>query len=93
MRSACIPVLGRGFEPAEDSGRNAHPVVVIAYQTWKERYHSDPNIIGRIQMLNGVKHTIVGVAPEGFYGTFVGYSFPVLGAGFDGGIAVHRRRL
>jgi len=26
-------------------------------------------------MLNGVKHTIVGVAPAGFYGTFVGYSF------------------
>ena len=26
-------------------------------------------------MLNGVKHTIVGVAPEGFHGTFVGYSF------------------
>src|SRR5207248_6019981 len=27
------------------------------------------------QMLNGVQHTIIGVAPEGFYGTFVGYSF------------------
>ena len=26
-------------------------------------------------MLNGVKHTIIGVAPQGFYGTFVGYSF------------------
>ena len=69
------PVLGRGFEPADDVGRNAHPVAVIAYQTWQDRYHGDPNIIGRIQMLNGVKHTIIGVAPEGFYGTFVGYSF------------------
>ena len=69
------PVLGRGFEPAEEVGQNAHPVVVIAYQTWQDRYHRDPNIIGRIQMLDGVKHTIVGVAPEGFYGTFVGYSF------------------
>src|SRR5580704_8235141 len=27
------------------------------------------------QMLNGVQHTIIGVAPEGFEGTFVGYSF------------------
>src|SRR5260370_41261306 len=26
-------------------------------------------------MLNGVRHTIIGVAPEGFYGTFVGYKF------------------
>ena len=26
-------------------------------------------------MLNGVPHTIIGVTPEGFYGTFVGYAF------------------
>ena len=26
-------------------------------------------------MLNGVQHTIIGVTPEGFHGTFVGYSF------------------
>jgi predicted permease len=69
------PILGRGFEPAEEYGRNAHPVTVISYQAWRDRYHGDPNIIGRTQMLAGVKHTIVGVAPEGFYGTFVGYSF------------------
>ena len=25
--------------------------------------------------MNGVKHTIIGVAPPGFYGTFVGYFF------------------
>src|SRR6202022_4236145 len=69
------PILGRGFEPAENFGRNAHPVTVISYQMWKERYQGDLAIIGRTQMLNGVKHTIIGVAPEGFYGTFVGYAF------------------
>jgi len=69
------PILGRGFAPGEDQGRNAHPVTVISYQAWKDRYQSDPAIIGRTQMLNGVQHTIIGVAPEGFYGTFVGYSF------------------
>ncbi len=68
------PILGRGFEPAENSGRNAHPVVVISYQMWKERFHGDPAIIGRAQMLNGMPHTIIGVAPEGFYGTFVGWA-------------------
>jgi len=35
------PILGRGFEPAENTGRNAHPVVVISYQMWKERFHGD----------------------------------------------------
>jgi len=69
------PVLGRGFLPGEDAGRNAHPVTVISYQAWQDRYHGDPTIIGKTQMLNGLPHTIVGVAPEGFYGTFVGYAF------------------
>jgi macrolide transport system ATP-binding/permease protein len=67
------PILGRGFEPGEDSGRNAHPVTVISYQLWQGRFKGDPQIIGKTQRLNGVPHTIVGVAPEGFYGTFVGW--------------------
>ncbi len=69
------PILGRGFTPEEGTGRNAHPVTVIAYRTWKDRYNFDPTIIGRTQLLNGVQHTIIGVAPERFHGTFVGYSF------------------
>jgi macrolide transport system ATP-binding/permease protein len=68
------PILGRGFEASEDSGRNAHPVTVISYQLWKGRFKGDPEIIGKTQRLNGVVHTIIGVAPEGFYGTFVGWA-------------------
>jgi len=68
-------LLGRGFRPEEGEGRNAHPVTVISYRTWKDRYGGDPNIIGRLQYLNGVQHTIIGVAPERFHGTFIGYSF------------------
>jgi macrolide transport system ATP-binding/permease protein len=69
------PFLGRGFLPEEDKGRNAHPVTVISYRTWRDRYKGDPEIIGKTQILNGVRHTIVGVAQEGFDGTFVGYAF------------------
>ena len=47
------PMLGRGFEPAEDVGRNAHPVTVISYWVWKERFHGDPAVIGKTQVLNG----------------------------------------
>jgi putative ABC transport system permease protein len=68
------PILGRGFEPAEDFGRNAHPVTVISYQMWKERFKGDPGIAGKTQMLNAMPYTIIGVAPEGFYGTFVGWA-------------------
>lgn len=69
------PILGRGFSPEEETGRNAHPVTVISYWMWKQRYHSDPEIIGKQQVLNQVPYTIVGVAPENFYGTFVGYAW------------------
>jgi macrolide transport system ATP-binding/permease protein len=68
------PFLGRGFEPAEETGRNAHPVVVIAYKMWHDRFESDPQILGKTQLLNGLPHTIIGVAPQGFNGTFVGYA-------------------
>jgi predicted permease len=69
------PILGRGFRPGDDVGFNAHPDVVIGYRTWKERFNGDPNVIGRAQIVNGLPHTIVGVTPEDFHGTFVGYSF------------------
>src|SRR6202158_829745 len=68
------PILGRGFEAGEDSGRSAHPMTVISYQLWQGRFKGDPQIIGKTQRLNGVLHTIVGVAPPGFYGTFVGWA-------------------
>src|SRR5467141_2706094 len=69
------PILGRGFRPEEGTGRNAHPVTVISYMTWKNRYKGDPDIIGKTQYMNGVQHTSIGVAPERFHGTFIGYSF------------------
>src|ERR1700730_18329024 len=68
------PILGRGFEPGEEVGRNAHPVTVISYQLWQGRFKGDPQIVGKTQRLDGVVHTIVGVMPEGFYGTFVGWA-------------------
>jgi predicted permease len=68
------PILGRGFEPGEDTGRNAHPLVVISYHLWQTRFKGDPEIIGKTQRLDNVAHTIIGVAPEAFYGTFVGRS-------------------
>src|SRR5438132_8593885 len=67
------PILGRGFLPEEDTGQSAHPVAVISYQLWQGRFKGDPQIVGKTQRLNGVVHTIVGVAPEGFFGTFVGW--------------------
>src|SRR6516225_8224416 len=85
------PILGRGFEPGEDVGRNAHPITVISYQMWQDRFHGDAAVIGKTQVLAGLPHTIVGVAPKGFYGTFVGYAFQFwvpasMQAQFDAGV-------
>jgi macrolide transport system ATP-binding/permease protein len=85
------PILGRGFEKGEDAGRNAHPVTVISYQMWQDRFHGDPAIIGKTQILSALPHTIVGVAPKGFFGTFVGYAFQFwvpasMQAQFDAGV-------
>ena len=66
------PILGRGFETGEDVGNNSHPIVVISYKFWQDHFKGDPQIIGKAQLLKNVPHTIIGVAPEGFYGTFVG---------------------
>ena len=68
------PILGRTFEAEEDVGHSAHPVTVISYQLWKDYFGGDPQIIGKTQRMDGIIHTIIGVAPEGFYGTFVGWA-------------------
>src|SRR5438046_3235946 len=65
------PILGRGFRSEEETGRNAHPVTVISYRIWKDRYNFDPNIIGRTQFMNGVQHSIIGVATARFLDPYV----------------------
>jgi len=38
---------------------------LISANVWKQRYASDPGVIGRPIRLNAVNSTIVGVMPEG----------------------------
>jgi putative ABC transport system permease protein len=59
------PALGRTFELREEvSGGDA--VVVLAHETWKRYFASDPGIVGRIIALDGLGRTVVGVMPDGF---------------------------
>ncbi|MFL6255009.1 MAG: ABC transporter permease [Pyrinomonadaceae bacterium] len=61
---------GRGF--IESEGREPARVVVISHQLWRTRFDADASIVGRQVTLNGLGFTVVGVAPEGFFGTEVG---------------------
>jgi putative ABC transport system permease protein len=58
------PMLGRDFLPGEDAP-GATPVAIIGYQVWKNRYSSDPNIVGRVIKINDVAYSVVGVMPSG----------------------------
>jgi putative ABC transport system permease protein len=44
----------------------------LSHGLWQRRLHGDPNVIGRTIRLNGSSFTVVGVAPRGFTGHFVG---------------------
>jgi len=62
------PVLGRFILPSEGETLGADPVMVISYAYWKTRFGGDTAIVGRKVSVDGHPITIVGVAPEGFYG-------------------------
>ena len=58
------PMLGRTFTQQEDDG--ASPVAVISYALWKERFHSDPNVLGTTVDLDRRQYAIIGVMPRSF---------------------------
>ncbi len=58
------PLVGRDFAPADDR-KGAEMVVMLGYSIWKNRYGSDPNVIGRPLRINGQPATIIGVMPDG----------------------------
>ena len=59
------PAVGRGFRPGENEpGHNR--VVVLSQGLWRERFGADPAVVGQSVILDGMPHTIVGVAPPGF---------------------------
>ena len=56
------PMLGRDFRP-EDEKIGADPVVMLGYSIWKNRYGSDPSIVGRSIKINSGLFTVIGVMP------------------------------
>ncbi len=58
------PLLGRTFTQEEE---DAHlPLAVISYGLWLERYHRDPQVIGKALVLDRRPYTIIGVMPRNF---------------------------
>jgi putative ABC transport system permease protein len=56
---------GRPFTRDENEpGRTR--VVVLGHSVWRERFASDPGIVGSAIVLDREPHVVVGIAPEGF---------------------------
>jgi hypothetical protein len=66
------PMLGRGFRLDEEKAPGGAPVAVISYSLWQTHYGGDPRIIGKVVEVNLHPFTVVGVAPEGFFGCMTG---------------------
>src|SRR6266446_2939884 len=63
------PFLGRLLERADDDHPGASEVAVISWPAWKSDFAADPNIVGTLVRIDKHPYTIVGVMPEGFFGT------------------------
>ena len=58
-------VLGRDFRPDEDQP-GAAGVAILSYVLWQRRFASDPGLLGKPLLLNGVPYTVIGILPRGF---------------------------
>ncbi|HTS75534.1 MAG TPA: ABC transporter permease [Bryobacteraceae bacterium] len=59
------PALGRNFTTHEDSKGNDR-VAILTDPLWRTRFASDPKILGRPILLDGLPYIVVGVLPPGF---------------------------
>ena len=63
------PFLGRLLQRADDDHPGASQAAVLSWEAWKSGFGGDPDIAGKTIRINKIPYTIVGVTPEGFYGT------------------------
>jgi predicted permease len=60
--------MGRVFTEQDNTTPGAHPVAVISHDLWRNRYGSNPAILGTQILLGEKPYTIIGVAAAGFHG-------------------------
>ena len=63
------PAIGRVFNSQDDDQvYQGHPVVVLGYDYWVNRFARDPSVVGKKVLVNNYPMTIVGVSAAGFAG-------------------------
>jgi hypothetical protein len=66
-----VPLLGRTFQPGEGEHSGVEATVVLGYDFWQRRFGGDPDLVGTMVRLDGIRR-IIGIAPPGFYGLYRG---------------------
>jgi putative ABC transport system permease protein len=59
------PLLGRNFRPDEDEPGHDHEII-LGYDTWRQSFGADPQLIGKTLTLNDEPYTVIGVMPLSF---------------------------
>lgn len=67
--SSAKPLMGRTLKASDERG-DAPPVAVLGYEVWRDRFGSDPAILGKSIKLGAGFASVVGVMGEG-------YAFPI----------------
>src|SRR5258708_5990095 len=52
----------------EDDHAGAPPTAMMSYRLWRQKYGSDPTVIGSVFNLNDKPFTVVGITPPAFFG-------------------------
>lgn len=65
---SATPVLGRLLGPG-DGIPGQGDALLLSEDTWVSRFGSDPGVVGRTLLIDGVPHTVVGVTPRSLRST------------------------
>ena len=65
------PALGRLFTDADNRVPQGHPLAMLSYDFWQNRFGADPSVLGRKLLVDEQPLTVIGVAAPGFRGVEV----------------------
>ncbi|MGH7500783.1 MAG: ABC transporter permease [Longimicrobiales bacterium] len=57
------PIAGRGF--TEEETTEGARVAILSHRVWRDRFASDPALVGGAVLMNGEPYTVVGIMPPG----------------------------
>jgi predicted permease len=66
------PEIGRLISESDDLQLGAHPVAVLSYTYWKNKFGGVPDVVGTRILINNYPITVIGIAPPAFRGVDLG---------------------